>query len=379
MDQRFSLSYDSISSIPNLIISNQFSILKEKVYRNCRYLQFDLKSGQLGINYLKLLFENVKDDYKFYRNFFKNDNHYYESQDIISFALILSKNLQIYKLYIKEFNYEPTKLDLLFSIISGSNKFIKYLFELNPPPISELAPKCLIENILIIFLEGEQDQINRSRKEAFPSIKKDDIFKGLLCYLNIINNNNDDDFSCSLNYNELINDKTENDLYEINENSTLKRLITICIFSIKTKTSSEEEKDATKTSKTSNESFKSVPTIQEIENFKEKVGKERLKSILQDPINYNYKRDDNNEIKNFIKKLLYFYFSTFKKTSSILYYCYFDDKDYGDDIAHTPTNFILPTPKIEFAFRFGNFKILESFKTIDFYQILPTIHFDKNN
>ncbi|KAM9966051.1 hypothetical protein ACTFIR_006239 [Dictyostelium discoideum] len=356
MDQRFSLSYDSISSIPNLIISNHFSILKEKVYRNCRYLQFDLKSGhQSGINYLKRLFENIKDDYKFYRNFFKKDNHYYESQENISFALILSKNLQIYKLYIKEFNYEPTKVDLLFSIISGSNKFIKYLFELNPPPISELDPKCLIENIFTnIFLEGKQDQIKRSRKEAFLSIKKDDIFKGLLCYLNIINNNDDDDFSCSLNYNE-------NDLYEINENSTLKRLITICIFLIKTKTSSTPDEK---------ESFKSVPTIQEIENFKEKVGKERLKSILQDPINYNYKRDDNNEIKNFIKKLLYFYFSTFKKTSSILYYCYFDDID------PTLTNFILPQPSIEFAFRFGNFKILESFKTIDFYQILPTIRFD---
>ncbi|KAM9981753.1 hypothetical protein ACTFIY_004082 [Dictyostelium cf. discoideum] len=359
MDQQFSLSYDSISSIPNLIISNKFGISKEKVYRNY---------------------------YRFYRNFFKKENHYYEFQDNISFALILSKNLQIYKLYIKEFNYKPTKVDLLFSIISGSNKFIKYLFELNPPPpISELNSKCLINKIFTnIFLDGGQDQINRTRKEAFHSIKKDSIFKGLLCFLNIINNNDDGDkFSCSLNYNELLYDKTENDLYEINQNSTLKRLIATCIFLLKTKTTSsdeeeeeededDEDKDETTTSK---ESFKSVPAIQEIEIFKEKVGKERLKSILQDPINYNYKRDDNNEIKNFIKKLLYFYFSTFKKTSSILYYCYFDEKDHDDDITATPTNFILPQPRIEFAFRFGNFKILESFKTIDFYQILPNIRF----
>ncbi|EAL68888.1 hypothetical protein DDB_G0276773 [Dictyostelium discoideum AX4] len=248
MDQRFSLSYDSISSIPNLIISNQFSILKEKVYRNCRYLQFDLKSGHhLGIIIFKRLFENIKDDYKFYRIFFKNDNHY-EFQDSIPFALIFSKNLQIYKLYIKEFNNEPTKLDLLFSIISGSNKFIKYLFELNP----DLYSKFLVKNIFTnMLLEGLHNQINLSRKEIFNCIKNVDIFKGLLCYLTIINNNNDDDFSCSLNYNELINNDDDDD-------------------------------DEVTTSK---ESFKSVSTIEEIENFKEKVGKERLKSILEDPIN----------------------------------------------------------------------------------------------
>ncbi|KAM9951343.1 hypothetical protein ACTFIT_002021 [Dictyostelium discoideum] len=40
MYNQYSFSYDSVSSITKLIDSNQISILKEKVYRNCRYLEF---------------------------------------------------------------------------------------------------------------------------------------------------------------------------------------------------------------------------------------------------------------------------------------------------------------------------------------------------
>ncbi|EAL71718.1 hypothetical protein DDB_G0271176 [Dictyostelium discoideum AX4] len=40
MYNQYSFSYDSVSSITKLIDSNQISILREKAYRNCRYLEF---------------------------------------------------------------------------------------------------------------------------------------------------------------------------------------------------------------------------------------------------------------------------------------------------------------------------------------------------
>ncbi|EAL71791.1 hypothetical protein DDB_G0271322 [Dictyostelium discoideum AX4] len=107
MYNQYSFSYDSVSSITKLIDSNQISILKEKVYRNCRYLEFgetcwrkesDQSSWRkdLILIYLKKLFEIIKNDFKFYRNFFKIQRYYYSSPIYVSTAIIQSKNLENY-------------------------------------------------------------------------------------------------------------------------------------------------------------------------------------------------------------------------------------------------------------------------------------------
>ncbi|EAL71712.1 hypothetical protein DDB_G0271164 [Dictyostelium discoideum AX4] len=60
IDNRFSLTYDSMSSINKLIDSNQFGIIKEKVYRNCRYLLLNPFTITLEIEYLLKLFSTIK-------------------------------------------------------------------------------------------------------------------------------------------------------------------------------------------------------------------------------------------------------------------------------------------------------------------------------
>ncbi|EAL71863.1 hypothetical protein DDB_G0271466 [Dictyostelium discoideum AX4] len=121
MDSRFSINYDSMSSISNLINNNHFNIIKEKVYRNCRYLHYTSNNCKIEPSLLFVkLFSNIKDDdYRLYRNFLNSDNCYYDSHSTISKALILSKKLEINKLYINEFDYKPTETDLFYSIIIG--------------------------------------------------------------------------------------------------------------------------------------------------------------------------------------------------------------------------------------------------------------------
>ncbi|KAM9988888.1 hypothetical protein ACTFIY_004947 [Dictyostelium cf. discoideum] len=275
MDNRFSINYDSMSSIKNLIDNNKINILKEKVYRNCRYLYFN--SNYYGLEpalFFVKLFSKIKDDdYKFYRNFFNGDNCYYNSYSDISTALILSKNLKIFKLYINEFNYKPTD-------------YYKPIMNKNPYNIGN----------------------------------------GL----------------------------------EFNERSTLKTLITICKLILLLKKSIENEitliKDDLKTKKeTLRHSFKSITTttttitIQEIDNFIiEKIDKQTLKSILEDPINYN-----NKEVKFFIKKLLNLYQSTFKYTNRFIFI---------NDIVGN---------KYKAAFKFGNLKLLQDLVDLSYYRLLP--------
>ncbi|EAL71837.1 hypothetical protein DDB_G0271414 [Dictyostelium discoideum AX4] len=263
MYNQYSFSYDSVSSITKLIDSNQISILKEKAYRNCRYLEFgetcwrkesDQSSWRkdLILIYLKKLFEIIKNDFKFNRNFFKIQRYYYSSPIYVSTAIIQSKNLELKK------SNSPSSTSLETSL--NNTDFGEKSIELDEIP------------------------------------KNDNIFKGLLCYLNNIgNDNNNNNNSSSCNNSKLTIDliiKNLKTIYQVNERSTLKRLITTCKLIIKLKILTESEKEKEKEQVSTSiillkVSLESVPTtIQEIENFEGKLDNNRLKSMLDDPINY---------------------------------------------------------------------------------------------
>ncbi|KAM9972780.1 hypothetical protein ACTFIR_012149 [Dictyostelium discoideum] len=359
MDKQFSFDYDSISSIKDLINSNQYSILKEKVYRNCRYLQFDShqfsSSCTLDEDNLVKLFSTINhDDYRFYRNFFNIENdYYYSSQDVVAYALIEAKKLEIFKLFVNEFNYVPKKTDLLHSIINGSNKFIKYLVvELNSVNSFLLLDKNYSEvsNDFKYFYSRGSCDINQ----------ENNFFKGLLCYLNNIAH--DHNYDRNQYYQLLINcTKGEySKFYHINDKSTLKTLITTAILILKLRISPKEEEE------------KPIVTIEEIDNFIKKVNKVNLKSLLYDPINFN---NDNDEIKNFIKKLLKLNHSIFgHEISNFLYFCYYHEESNDD---HYKTIIYPSCDLLEIAVRFGIYEILESYETNKYKQgfqiLLPNI------
>ncbi|EAL71713.1 hypothetical protein DDB_G0271166 [Dictyostelium discoideum AX4] len=302
MDKQFTITYDSVSSITKLIDSNQFGIIKEKVIRNCRYLYFNSNPYSINLTqdmeYLVKLFSTINQDededdddddyYRFYRNFFKIENDYYKSSGAVSCALILSKKLQVFKLFVNEFNYKPTKTDLLHSIFNGSNKFIKYLLELNSPNS-------------FLLLEKECTEVIKDFNHFYTHglVQRNSFYKGLLCYLNSIGNDNYD----RNQYFELLIDCADEGNYEINEKSTLKSLITTARLILKLKTPPPEpikdEKEDEEEKELSKKVIKPITTIDEIDNFIKKIDKVNLKSLLDDPIIFN-----NNEIKNFIKKLL---------------------------------------------------------------------------
>ncbi|KAM9979483.1 hypothetical protein ACTFIY_008728 [Dictyostelium cf. discoideum] len=378
MDKQFSINYDSMSSIENLIENNQFNIIKEKVYRNCRYLHSTAIYYELehALFFVKL-FSNIKVDYKFYRNFLNSDNCYYNSYSTLSKALILSKKFEIYKLYINEFNHKPTKKDLFYSIIIGSNKFIKYILELNTPKSSIL--RSFFFKYKRLLYKNSQNNIFKSH---YP-IKKIKIFKGLLCFLNIIG---DSDYKgYEINHHQIAIDyliasftKNPHDFSidsHFKKNPILKTLITICKLILLLKKSINNEitlinndGDGLQIKRQSlRESFKSITatiTIKEIDNFIiEKIDKQTLKSKLDDPINYN---NSNEEVKCFIKKLLDLYQSTFKYIPIDLYLCYY--YGYGD-YGILDSNAI-KGDKHKAAFKFANFQLLKG-EYLHINQLLP--------
>ncbi|KAK5574575.1 hypothetical protein RB653_009828 [Dictyostelium firmibasis] len=382
MDNRFSVGYDSISSIPEMIQLNQFGMLKEKVNRNCRFLHFPCTLSYENLYskpesfFLKKLFENIKDDYQFYRNYFKNDNAYHSSPNNISLALILSKNLEIYQLYINEFNYKPTKTDLKTSIIIGSNKFISYLLQLNPLPSYHTT---LLTNDFYDF---------KYQQAAFEiySFKNNHLFYGLLCYFDFINsvNSSSRDTKHELKIDTLIEIITLEDHEEIgiNEKSTLKELISICKLISKLNESNIDES----TTDLTTESFESVLTLKDIENFTNKIDKVRLKSTLDNPINFenqtinkninntNCKISDDSEIKEFIKELLILYCSTVNDSRlTILSLCYFDI-DADTQYFSTYYDFLH-----EGAFRFGDFNFFSFYQTKCERKIFYTSLLPKND
>ncbi|KAM9971167.1 hypothetical protein ACTFIW_011143 [Dictyostelium discoideum] len=283
MDSRFSINYDSMSSISNLINNNQFNILKEKVYRNCRYLHYTSNNCEIEPSLLFVkLFSTIKnDDYKFYRNFLNSKNCYYDSYSSISKALILSKNLEIYKLYINEFNYKPTETDLFYSIIIGSNKFIKYILELNSTKSSSSSSSSSFSpsfspSILKIFFLGYKKLIIDIYKSYYYPIEKIKIFKGLLCFFNIIGDHSYEGYEKNhhqIAIDDLVYSFTNNP-YAIdkdpgfNERSTLETLITICKLILLLKKSidneitlikDDDDDDDDDDKKELRKSFKSIP------------------------------------------------------------------------------------------------------------------------
>ncbi|KAM9971149.1 hypothetical protein ACTFIW_011123 [Dictyostelium discoideum] len=322
MDKQYSITYDSMSSITQLIDSNQFGIIKEKVYRNCRYLHYNTNQNSIKTNkdiqYLVKLFSTINDDdddddndddYGFYRNFLNQDNGYYNSTYSVVCALILSKKLQVFKLFVNEFNYQPTKTDLLYSIINGSNKFIKYILESNSSNSFLLVDKDYSEAIY-----------------DYRVTQKDSFYKGLLYYLNYIGNGNykRNQYLQLLFSHTTTTNGSYKAYFEINEKSKLKTLITTARLILKLKTPPPppikyEKKD-------------SDVIDEEIDNFIKKINKVNLKSLLDDPTNFNNNdNSNNNEIKNFIKKLLKLYQSTFNcKISKVLYFCYFHEESNDD-------------------------------------------------
>ncbi|KAM9976017.1 hypothetical protein ACTFIR_009858 [Dictyostelium discoideum] len=363
MDNRFSINYDSMSSITNLIDNNKINILKEKVYRNCRYLYSNYYELEPAIFFVKLFSKIKDDDYKFYRNLLNGDNCYYNLYSTISTALILSKNLKIFKLYINEFNYEPTETDLFYSIIIGSNEFIKYLLVLNSPKSS----------ILQLFFLKYKNLIFKISRSYYP-IEKIKIFKGLLCFLNIIGDHNYESYEKNnhqIAIDDLIGSFSKNPYnigngLEFNERSTLKTLITICKLILLLKKSVYNEITLIKeTLRQSSKSITTAVTIQQIDDFIiiQKIDKQTLKSILEDPINFN--NNNNKEVKCFIKKLLNLYQLTFKYIPVDLYLCYYD---FGDDpiLDH---NHIVGN-KYKAAFKFGNFELLQGLD-LSYDRLLP--------
>ncbi|KAM9972706.1 hypothetical protein ACTFIR_012073 [Dictyostelium discoideum] len=383
MDNQFSLTYDSMSSINKLINSNQFDLLREKVYRNCRYLQFHPNQNYNDVedmNLLVKLFSTIKeDDYRFYRNFFNIDNDYFTSPNHILQASIVSKRLQVFKLFVTEFNYKPTKTDLLNAVVSGSNKFIKYILELNSPD-AVLFDRKIVDTDF-------KDFHSRGFGKNYPT-KKDRFFKGFLCYLNIIkvDDNNRDQYYQFLIGTSILNPYLSN-CFQINENSTLKTLITTAKLILKLKTpppsldlkveEEEEEEIKEEVEEGKKEKFfpkvikniKAVETIEEIDNFINKIDKVNLKSFLDNPINFS--NNDNDEIKNFIKKLLKLYYSNSDtKLSIILYFCYYHEESNDDDYK---TIFASTDHLIETAFRFGIYKFLESNQPTRCQTFLPRV------
>ncbi|KAM9997000.1 hypothetical protein ACTFIZ_001935 [Dictyostelium cf. discoideum] len=147
---------------------------------------------------------------------------------------------------------------------------------------------------------------------------------------------------------------------EINEKSTLKTLITTARLILKLitppppKKDEEEEDDDDEEKELSKNIIKPITTIDEIDNFIKKINKVNLKSLLDDPINFN--NNNNNEIKYFIKKLLNFYYSTFNyKISKGLYFCYYYE-EFKDDYKNIYPSRCL----IEMEIRFGIFEVLQS-------------------
>ncbi|KAM9972707.1 hypothetical protein ACTFIR_012074 [Dictyostelium discoideum] len=322
------------------------------------------------MNLLVKLFSTIKeDDYRFYRNFFNIENDYFTSPNHILQASIASKRLQVFKLFVTEFNYKPTKKDLLNAIVSGSNKFIKYILELNSPD-AVLFDRKIVDTDF-------KDFHSRGFGKNYPT-KKDRFFKGFLCYLNIIkvDHNNRDQYYQLLIGTSIHNPYLDN-CFEINEKSTLKTLITTAKLILKLKTpqpsqlspsldlkvKEEEEQIKEEEEEGKKEKFfpkvikniKAVETIEEIDNFIKKIDKVNLKSFLDNPINFS--NSDNNEIKNFIKKLLKLYYSNFDtKVSIILYFCYYHEESNDDDYK---TIFPSTDHLIKTAFRFGNYEILD--------------------
>ncbi|KAM9972698.1 hypothetical protein ACTFIR_012065 [Dictyostelium discoideum] len=354
MDNQFSITYDSMSSITQLIDSNQFGIIKEKVYRNCRYLQFNTSEYYIDnsdeIKYLVKLFSKINDDdYRFYKNFFNIENEYFNSSDAVLFSLIISKKLEMFKLFINEFKYTPTKIDLLHSIIVGSKKFIKYILELNSP------------NYLLL-LDNDNNEIIKDFK-LLIGVLKDSFYKGLLFYLNYIGN---DKYDRNKYFQLLISFLTHGRssierYYEINEKSTLKSLITTARLILKLKTPQPPIKDEEK--KLSKNITKPIEGIEEIDNFINKINKSSLKSLLNDPINFNNNNNNNNEIKNFIKKLLILYQLTFGfKLPKNLYFWYYYEES-NDDFRYKVQNIFknVGCDFIEIPFIFGIYEILEEY------------------
>ncbi|KAM9971144.1 hypothetical protein ACTFIW_011118 [Dictyostelium discoideum] len=352
IDNQFSITYDSMSSITQLIDSNRFCILKDKVYRNCKYLQFNTSENSIDLKkeiiYLVKLFSIIDDDYRFYRNFFNMENDYYNSSDAVAYSLIDAKKLEMFKLFINEFNYQPTKTDLLHSIINGSNKFIKYLLELNPP-----------NSFLLLDKECTEVFKDFNRLNDHRLIQRDGFHKGLLCYLNYIWNDNYD----RNQYLQLLigcitgsvdNYDSHKGNYEINEKSTLKTLITTVRLILKLKTPPPPLKDVEE-KEFSNKIIKPIETVEEIDNFINKIDNANLKSLLDDPINFN----SDNEVKNFIKKLLKLYYSTFgHEESKVLYFCYYHEEFNNDyTIIYPSTN--NGCNLIGIALRFGIYEILK--------------------
>ncbi|KAM9947233.1 hypothetical protein ACTFIT_000555 [Dictyostelium discoideum] len=127
MDKRFTPKYKTISDGAEMIRNNQFSLLKDKIKINCRYLQFhDKRYSQF---YDKIGCEiEVLINYLKQSKFFRNHLFEYRNRGVI-ISLIISKNLQVYQLFIEEFNHIPTVEDLKIATSFGANKFIRYLLE----------------------------------------------------------------------------------------------------------------------------------------------------------------------------------------------------------------------------------------------------------
>ncbi|KAM9991359.1 hypothetical protein ACTFIZ_004768 [Dictyostelium cf. discoideum] len=288
MNKQFSQTYDSIISAEKLILLGQFSILKEKVKRNCRYLNFEdnlLKKD--NNNYLIKIFKSIKNDNEFYRKLFKNHLKFNLDFTIISYDIIFANNIELYQLLVEEFNYEPTIDDLKLSIIVGSNKFIKYHAnkqQNNNNNNSFKLSKNDFENI--------NDIILKNTNFNFGDYSNGLLFKGLYCFYK--------NYKLLNNFQSLF--KIISNFEKINENLTLKQLITIVkLVLILINNNQNENEQTNKINDIINKNNSNI-ILNIIQNFKNKLNKEKLKSKLGDPINTN-----DNENKEFIKKLLDFY------------------------------------------------------------------------
>ncbi|EAL73048.1 hypothetical protein DDB_G0268918 [Dictyostelium discoideum AX4] len=291
MNKQFSSSYDSIISVEKLIQFDQFGILKEKVKRNCRYLHFEddllTKNG-----YLIRLFRSIKNDKEFYRKLFKNHiNFDTDFTTIISNYIIIANNIELYQLLVEEFNYEPTIDDIKLSIIRGSKKFIKYLLNQEQQQINNnnfKLSKNHLENIYDI-------------KYNFSNYSNGLLFKGLYCFYKNYKLFNNYQSSSSIEFSTLF--KIISIFEKIKQDLTLKQLITIVKLVLILINNNNNENENEQINKIYNNiKNNSTITLNNIENFKNKLNKEKLKSKLGDPINTN-----DNENKEFIKKLLDFH------------------------------------------------------------------------
>ncbi|KAM9986882.1 hypothetical protein ACTFIY_011296 [Dictyostelium cf. discoideum] len=243
MNKQFSSTYDSIISAEKLIKYNQFGILKEKVKRNCRYFNFE-------------------------------DN--------------------LLTMDVEEFNFKPTIDDLKLSIIRGSNKFIKYLLNKQQQQIKNnfKLSKNHLENLHDI-------------KYNFSDYSNGLLFKGLYCFYKNYKYFNKNQSHHPLN--EFSSLKIISNFEKINQNLTLKQLITIVkLVLILINNNNNNENENEQTNNIYYIKNNSTIILNLIEKFKNKLNKEKLKSKLDDPIN-------TNENKKFIKKLMDFYCSIWNK------------------------------------------------------------------